>query len=654
MMVVASGCGGTAETMTENIDPNVVARFAGRELTVSEFETRYARSVGGRDAAMQDSMAEYEDFLNRYVDFRLKVAEAKAIGLDEDPELVAEIEQYKKQLAGPYLVDQEVVEGLVATLYERQQEEVSASHILVRIDGSGTPDDTLAAYERMRTLRDSVAAGASFPEIAARNSDDPSASRNKGYLGVFTGGRMIKAFEDKAYETPVDSMSGIFRTRFGYHILQVHSRGPRTPDIRASHILVRASDEDTTEALATVREIQDRLQEGVPFAVLAREYSSDQGSAANGGDLGFFGRGRMVAPFEDAAFALSEIGDVSPPVRSRFGYHIIKLTERGELPSYEEAYDDLKTLVQRLPRFQEAQQALSHRLKREMNATIDTMALADLTAEFPRDSTLLGVSKEKWTDEQREIVLATMGGHEFTLGDFLEYGEQTRTSTPIGLDFDATVTTLDRMITERSIEVAASQMEDTDAEFRDLMDEYRDGIVLFRIMEDSVWNKANTDTLALMRLYEQNAGMYSFPARKRIVSFYSSSDSTLTGIASRWSPGDTTNWAAMIDEDGFRIDTTFVSDSTNSIYDTALGLEAGETSGPVRYRRGFMLFAMDGVEAARGKTFKEARADVVTEYQAKVEEQWLDRLRAKYDAELFPENLKYAFRAGRQADMMSN
>jgi peptidyl-prolyl cis-trans isomerase SurA len=353
----------------------------------------------------------------------------------------------------------------------------------------------------------------------------------------------------------------------------------------------------------------------------------------------------MVAPFEDAAYALEEVGDVSAPVRSRFGYHLIKLLEIGELPTFEEAYDDVKGQVQRLPRFQEAHGALTQRLKGEMNPRIDTTALSNLTSGFSPDSTLFALAIEPWTDEQRSTVLATMGGREFTLADFLEFGSRRRESAPSSFDFAETVATLDRMLTERAIDVAASKLEDTDADFRDLMNEYRDGIVLFRIMEDSVWNRANTDTLGLMKMYEANAESYRFPDRKRIISFYSSSDSTLKEIAARWSPNDTTDWAGLVGEEGFRIDTTFISDSTNSIYDVALSLEPGETSAPTQYRRGFMLFALDGIEAPRRKTFKEARADIVTAYQSRLEEIWLARLRAKYGAELYPENLLLVFRA---------
>ncbi|MGA7303665.1 MAG: peptidylprolyl isomerase, partial [Rhodothermales bacterium] len=554
-----------------------------------------------------------------------------------------EIGQYKDQLARPSLVDQEIVDGLVHDLYDRQQEEVSASHILVRIPSPGAPADTLEAYLRMESLRDSVLAGTPFGDIAQRNSDDPSAKQNKGYLGVFTGGRMIKAFEDKAYQTPVGEMSDIFRTRFGYHILQVHSRGKRSPDIRAAHILIRTSDDDSTKALATIHEIMQKLDEGVEFSDLAKEYSEDQGSAQNGGDLGFFGRGRMVAPFEEAAFGLKKVGDVSAPVRTRFGYHLIKLLDVGTLPTFDEAYDDLKTLVQRLPRFKTAETALALSYKEQLGSSIDTMAVEQLTASFPQDSVLFHLALENWSDDQKATVIARLGDHEYTLGDFMNYGSERRNEAPQSYDLNETLSMIDRMLTDRALDVEASHLEDRDADFKDLMDEYRDGIVLFRIMEDSVWNRANTDTLGLMKIYEQNAVSYRFPERKRVISFYSKSDSVLNGIAKEWTPGDTTDWAGRIDEEGFRVDTTFVSDSTNSIYDQAMPLSVGQTTQPIRYRRGFMLLALDGLEAPRQKTFKEARADVVTTYQSQVEEEWLKRLREKYHAVLYPENLRYAF-----------
>src|SRR6056297_838191 len=226
-------------------DAPIVATFAGETLSLDEFERRYALSVGGREAAAQDSFAAYADFLQRYVDFRLKVKQARDLGLDESPELRQEIDDYREQLAKPYFLEREVIDGIVRDLYNKQQEEVRASHILIRVDPSAEPADTLAAYNKITAIRDSLVSGADFAAVAARNSEDPSVQRNQGDLGYFMGGRMIEAFETQAYGMPVGELSPVFRTNFGYHVLKVTDRRPASPEIQASHILLRLGPDAT-------------------------------------------------------------------------------------------------------------------------------------------------------------------------------------------------------------------------------------------------------------------------------------------------------------------------------------------------------------------------------------------------------------------------
>lgn len=648
--ILMGGCSGSSE-VAENKDapapsPDIVATFSGEALTLAEFEKRYAKSVGGWDAAVDDSLAEYEDFLGRYVDFRLKVLDAIEAGLNQDSALVAEIQGYEEQLARPYLVEREITEDLVRELFDRRALEVSASHILVRIPDSGSPADTLAAYQRMQALRDSVLAGADFADIAYRNSDDPSAKRNRGYLGTFTAGRMIYPFEERAYSTPVGEMSEIFRTQYGYHLLYVHDRRPRTPDIAASHILIRVPDGDTAAALAKVAEVQAELDAGEPFAEVAREYSEDPGSASRGGRLGMFGRGRMVPPFEEAAFGLESVGDRSEWFNTRFGYHIVQLDSIGELPTFEEAYDDLKSRVQRLPRFERAEAELGEQYRQRLKSTIDTAAVDSLTERFPADSILYYLALEKWDEDARAVEIAVLGPKRFTLGDFVEYGMVNRAASPQSYDRAHVFRLIDRMLDENVLDAAAMTLEERDPEFAELMNEYRDGIVLFRVMEDSVWNKAAQDSAGLAAHYAENASRYTFSERTRVISIFASSDSLLKVVAESWQPGDSTDWSIPFEEDPkFRIDTTFVADSTNSIYDRAIGRSPGEAVGPIAYRTGYILLLVDAIEAPRAKSRQEARADVLGEYQEIVENAWLERLRKKYDARLYPENLVNAFGA---------
>ena len=239
------GCSGsrTAAVPAGADDPSVVAVIDGEPLTLDEFETRYARASGGAAVAADDSLEAYRDFLQRYVNFRVKVKAARDAGLDESDEVLSEIRTYRTNLARPYLIEREVLEPLVREVYDRRQETIDASHILIRVGPVPTPADTLAAYEKLVMVLDSVRAGTDFGDLAVRHSEDPSAQREgrpgyRGRLGFFEAGRMVQEFEDVAYETPVGEVSDIFRTQFGYHILQVNERRENVAPVQVAHIMI--------------------------------------------------------------------------------------------------------------------------------------------------------------------------------------------------------------------------------------------------------------------------------------------------------------------------------------------------------------------------------------------------------------------------------
>ncbi len=488
-LLFVAGCSGAPHTADSSHDAAVVAEYAGQTLTLEQFEEQYARTSASRSAAAQDSIEDYEDFLERYVDFRLKVAEARRLGLAEDPEIIQEIETYREQLAQPYLLEREVMEGIVRDLYEKQQEEISAAHILLMVPPDASPSDTLAAYQRLSAVRDSVVAGElTFTQAVMNHSEDPSKARNQGQLGYFTGGRMIIEFEDMAYGTAVGELSPVFRTQYGYHVLKVEDRRPSSGEIRASHILIRltpdASAEEEAAAYQRTAELQRRIAEGEDFAALAREYSEDPGSGSRGGDLGFFTRDRMVTEFSDAAFALERPGQVSDVVRSQFGLHIIQLNERREPPSFDEAYDQLKRTAERLPRTQQRRIEVGQAYRAELGSTFQPEVIRSAVADIPAGDLLMTVAQQGFGEHQN-AEFATMGETTFTLGDFVEDLQRSRVN-PQPDQTEQLVELLDRFLDERAITLASRQLERHNPEFRRLMNEYADGVLLFRLSEDSV------------------------------------------------------------------------------------------------------------------------------------------------------------------------
>ncbi len=654
-----SGCSGSRppapEPELDLTDPDLpVATYADEALTLSEFEDAYATAVGGRTTAANDSLGAYQDFLERYVNFRLKVRQAYEIGLDQDSALQAEMASYRDQLARPYFTDQAVLDAIVRDLYEKQKEEISAAHILVQVAEDAPAADTLAAYEKITALRDSIEAGMPFDEVAFRHSEDPSARRNRGDLGYFTGGRMIEPFENAAYATPVGEIAGPVRTRFGYHLLYVKDRRPRTPDIRASHILIRLqgqTEADSAAALETIRQIQDRLAAGEDFATLARLYSDDVASGRRGGDLGFFGPGRMVQPFDAVAFSLENPGDVSDIVTTQFGYHLIRLEERQTRPTYEEAYEELKQTANQLPRTALRRQQIGVQEREAAGFTFDSTLVARALGRFDADSLFMQIRRDGFGDLAGET-FATIGDRAYTLGEFHEHFVRNvgRPGADQAAQFYAEV---DTYLANEGFAHALEGLEERDPDFRALLEQYVDGVLLFRISEDSVWTPAAQDTDGLRAYYEAHADRYRWPERKRILAFTSPSDSMLTMVAADLDAGDGPDAILARYADSvltLRLDTLYVADSTNSPVDQALGLGVGERTDVVPERSRLAVYVLDGIEAPRAKTFEEARAEVVTQYQEVLEAEWVTRLRERYDARTYPERLVEAFREDRPVE----
>lgn len=635
--------------------PHVVAVLGDDVLTIDEFERRYTRSSGSVEAAQEDSLSEYQDFLERYVNFRLKVRAAEEAGVTTLPSVQEEIRTYRTNLARPYLLEQEVMEPLVEELYRRQQEMVDVSHILVRVDQFASPADTLAAFEKIAALRDSVMQGGDFNEIAFRHSEDPSARRGegapgfRGRLGPFTAGRLVEPFETYAYETAVDDVSPVFRTPFGYHILTVHDKGPAVSNIRLSHIMIRpnSTPADSAAALELIDDLKRQLDEGADFAELAQQYSADTQSRGRGGDIGMVGFDAPIhESFKQPAFALEEVGDVSGVVETPYGLHLIKLTGREEPSTYEESYDELKQLVTRLPRAREAEQDLAREVVRERSGRVDTALVVEAFRNIPADSVFAKLVGKQLPAAVLADTVLVLGDSTYTVADMAE--ATTRTSIQgVPTTEGRARTILSEFVTKAAIDYEATRLEERDEEFRRLMDEFRDGLVLFQFMEDSVWTAAEQDSVELERYYEAHRDEYWWPERTRIISLQSPSDSLLEAVAQRLEggaePGDI--YASYVDDtlNTLRMDTTMVADSTNSIYDRALGLAEGGNTEPLPYRGQQIILINDGVEASRPKTFPEARTQVVSDYQQIVEDRLIRRLRERYNVHTFPQRLVNAY-----------
>jgi peptidyl-prolyl cis-trans isomerase SurA len=504
-------------TTTTSSEPTAQPLFTVADTQVYPEEFLYVyrkNNVGNDSLSPAEDMRQYLDL---YVNFKLKVQEAYNQGLQNQPTFLAELEQYKDQLGQPYLTENSVTEELVNEAYARMQQEVRAAHILINVAPGAPAADTLKAYQKAVELKQKVLNGANFGQLAKENSDDPSAKQNEGDLGYFSALQMVYPFENAAYTTPVGKISEPTRTRFGYHLVKVLDKRPSKGKVRVAHLMVRTQPNPSAEqqeaAKAKVDEIYKRLQQGEEWDKLVRQFSEDRSTAERGGELQPFGTGQMIPSFEEAAFALSPQDSISEPVQTQYGWHIIKLIEKQPVPALEEVKEDLAARVKRDTRSQLQEEALINRLKQENN-----LQNIQENLEFTwqqADSSLLKTGRWNYKPDSinAQRPLFTIADSTYTLGEFARWTTQRPLPVRSGTPAYALEQAYKTWQKEQLMAYEEAHLADKYEDYRMLVKEYHDGILLFQLMEENVWNKALADTSGLKQYFSNNADQYQWQER---------------------------------------------------------------------------------------------------------------------------------------------
>jgi peptidyl-prolyl cis-trans isomerase SurA len=465
------------------------------------------------------------DYLDLYTNFRLKVLEAEQKGLDTTQAFKRELEGYRQQLAQPYLTEKSVTDQLVREAYDRMGQEVNASHILVRVAPDATPQDTLIAYQKVEKLRQQALSGSDFGQLARANSEDPSAKENGGKLGYFTAMQMVYPFESAAYKTPVGQVSQPIRTRFGYHIIKVNDKRTAQGEIKVAHLMVRmnanAAKADSLTAKKKIDELYSRLKKGENWDKLVAQFSEDAGSAANGGELPPFGTGRMIPSFEDTAFKLQKPGDLAPPVQTPYGWHIIKLIERQPLAKFADMEPSLKSKVAKDSRSELNKAAFLKRVRQEDQ--FSEVALAK-TYAFAKADTALVAGRFKYTAPNTMVkvskgtandgsTLFSIKGKPYSVKDFLVYAQQNQRPRTGAQPAFAMQQLYDQYVEQSLTDFEKNSLDTKYEDYRMLVKEYRDGILLFQLMDEKVWSKAIEDTVGLKKYFADNQAKYQWDQR---------------------------------------------------------------------------------------------------------------------------------------------
>lgn len=457
-------------------------------------------------------------YLNLYINFKLKVKEAVSLQMDTSGSFKTELKGYRDQLAKSYMTDTSMTSKLIDEAYERMKYEVNASHILILCNENTLPKDTLSAWKKINELRKKALSGSSFDTLAFLNSEDPSAKSNLGNLGYFSAFDMIYPFENQAFNTPVGEVSQIFRTSYGYHILKVNDKRSSRGEVRVAHLMIKldntAGEKEILEGKRKIDSIAARLNAGADWKEMVASYSEDPGSKSSGGELNWFSSmSRISEPFKEAAFRLTEKGAYSAPVKTEFGWHIIRLLDRRGLAPKQEILEKIRSQVNReSARMKMNQDALITKLKKE-NGFENKTANIQAFLNKGLDSSMI---KGNFVASQVRLgntPLFVVGPQTYTVADFAGYLQNYQSAQPNADLRQAVEKMLNNYIDSRILAYEESMLEAKYPAFRYLMEEYHDGILLFNLTEKVVWNKAIEDTTGLKNYYDINKNRFTWPDR---------------------------------------------------------------------------------------------------------------------------------------------
>lgn len=639
LSIVAAGCAASS-----SIDDKVIAVVGDKKITYGDFKQQYVRNyLAGSDTAK--SIESKEKFLNLLVDYNLKLLDAKAENLQDDPEVKSEMKGYEDQLAVSYVMEHELTMPTVQEIYDRQKYEVRARQVFVPSlpDSAYPTGDTVKAYNQAIGVINELKAGTPMDSLVRKYRGGDTYYVTAGSFLQYVGG---KEFENALYSlNPGEIGATPIKTPYGYLVVKLMERKPRVESVRASHILIQingGSPQDTLKAYNETLAIVDSIKQGVDFGKLAENNSVDKYSAQKGGDLGFFSRNMMVRQFDEAAFNL-KVGQVAGPVRTKFGYHIIKLTDIKQPASFEDVKEKIRENYLNggykldLGKFVD-------QLKKEYNYQIDQETLkflygkADSTKRFNEtdfDSLLAPSDRQK--------VLFTFDKSGGTIDTVISIAKAGQSPTTSLMTWQNLTTLVNDAAKQMLVTYYASAKAQTYPAFDSLLKQYMNGILIYQIEQREVWGKVASTDSVLKPYYFDHVNKYYWPNRVDLSEIQVLTDSLAKFIHDLLKAGGNfdslaakyTRRAGMSEKDGHW---ELLADSANALSIAATAMKEGEFGKPMRYENGYSIIRVNKFVPAAPKTFEEARAEVSSDYQEaeskRIQNEWLDGLRKQFGVQI--------------------
>ena len=633
------------------LDKQVLMTIGGQPVTVKEFTDVYAKNNLKGDVIEKKSVDEYIDL---FTTFRMKVMEAERMQLDTSAKFQKELAGYRKQLAKPFMSSDDITEELIQEAYERKQKDIRASHILIRCDKNALPSDTLKAYNKAMDIRKkALAKGADFAALADKYSDDPSAKGmkatddaparpgNHGDLGYFTVFDMVYPFETGAYNTKEGEISMPVRSDFGYHIIKVQSVSDAMGSIQAAHIFLQLPFDAPKEDVAAMKQKADNIykelmdSDGKNWAEKVKQYTDDKGTIARDGALSSFTVSRIVPEFIEACKTL-EPGQIAKPIRTNYGFHIIKLLSTSGVESFEKERQGLTERIEKDMRSKKSEELVIKQAKSEYKFKQNDKQLEAFIATV--DSTILNKTYEPSDKANLNDTLFCLESNPTKVSDFVEYIKTNMKPQKFATPATYAYQLYENFSNGIVMNYADAHLEDKYPEFKALVKEYRDGILLFDLMDKEVWSKAVKDTIGLEEFHQRNAEKYMWDDRVYATIITVNRPESLPKVKALLKKGvELDSLKSAIQRDsipGAFVRKGYYQRGDNNFVDQTKWKKGKRQEFPSTVDQSTTIVCIREVRKPEQKTLKEARGLVTSDYQVELEQKWVQALKARYPVKI--------------------
>lgn len=613
----------------------VLFKIDDKPYYTDEFVRIYKKNL---DLVKDDSQKDLNHYFDLFLGYKLKVAKAYKLGLQHGTKYQNELNSYRNQLAKGYLNDSKVTSKLIEEAYNRNLIELRASHILISFDESVKGADTIPFYTRALELKRRIEKGEKFEDVAVVESQDPSVKDNKGDLGFFTAFRMVYPFECAAYKTPVGQLSNPVRTRFGYHIIKVTDSRPNKGEVAVAHIML-AKPADNNAALLeknqkTIAEIYTKLQQGENFEALAAQFSEDKSTASKGGVLQRFGAGQLSAEeFENVAFSLDKKGAISQPFETQFGWHIVKLIDQFPIQPLDQMKAELENKIKRDERSLIITNTLAQKLKSKYSFETNTKEYKNaekaVTEEIYSQTYELPKDKENLRGDIATINKTKKIGTPSFMNFINSQQKNKLTTKPLN---KLVAELYDKWKDEQLIVYYNENLENEFPDFKYIMDEYRDGLLLFELMEQEIWNKSKSDTLGLQAFYESNKGNYQWKKRYDVAILSSTDEQAIQKASSYLQKGKDIDFIKQKLNKDNKVVLMSKSGLYEEDYDVLKKMTFVQSGVNPVFKDGNYYFVVQvkNIILPENKTISECKSKLVNDYQQFLESHWVDNLKKEF------------------------